>query len=289
MNYLLHIVIMCETYLILALAMNLLAGYSGLLSLTQAAFYGLGAYVAALLLTQAGASFPIALLGAIAFNLIACLPVVWFAVRLRDLFFVLATLAWQIIVFAILYNWTSFTNGPFGIIGIPKPELFGVSFNSLSSFALLEGITTVLVLVFFIGLHRTPLSRCFQGVRDDPLAMMSFGKNPAYFKTIAVVISSGVSAIAGVFFAAYFSFIDPTSFTLDESILILSIVLIGGLGTIKGSIAGALFYVLLPELLRFVDIPDAVAANLRMMIYATVLILVVMYRPHGFFGKFRFE
>lgn len=289
MNYLLHILIMCEIYLILALAMNLLAGYSGLLSLTQAAFYGIGAYAAALLLTQARATFPLALLGAIGINLIACLPVVWFAIRLRDLFFALATLAWQIIVFALLYNWTSFTNGPFGISGIPKPELFGLSFSSLHSFAILGGVITLLVLVFFIGLHSTPLSRLFQGVRDDQLAMMSFGKKPAYLKTLAVVLSSGVSAIAGVLFATYFSYIDPTSFTLDESILIISIVLIGGLGTIKGSIAGALFYVLLPELLRFINIPDAIAANLRMMIYASVLILVVMYRPYGFFGKYKFE
>lgn len=289
MNYLLHILIMCEIYLILALAINLLAGYSGLLSLTQAAFYGIGAYAAALLLTQAGSSFPVAFLGAIGINLIACLPVVWLAIRLRDLFFALATLAWQAIVFAILYNWTSFTNGPFGLSGIPKPEFFGLSFNSLPSFSILGGVITVLVLLFFIGLHRTPLSRFFQGVRDDQLAMMTFGKKPAYFKTLVVVISSGVSAIAGVLFATYFSYIDPTSFTLDESILIISIVLIGGLGTIRGSIAGALFYVLLPELLRSVNIPDDIAANLRMMIYAMVLILVVMYRPYGFFGKYKFE
>lgn len=289
MNYLLHILIMCEIYIILALAMNLLAGYSGLLSLTQAAFYGIGAYSAALLLTEYKVAFFLAFLGAVGINLIACLPVIWFAIRLRELFFAIATLAWQIIVFAVLYNWTSFTNGPYGITGIPKPEVFGLSFASLDSFVILGGIITVLVLLFFIGLHRIPLSRYFQGVRDDQLAMMSLGKKTAYFKTLSVVISSGVSAIAGVLFATYFSYIDPTSFTLDESILIISIVLIGGLGTIKGSISGALFYVLLPELLRFINIPDAVAANLRMMIYASVLILVVMYRPYGFFGKYRFQ
>ncbi|MEX0813710.1 MAG: branched-chain amino acid ABC transporter permease [Chitinophagales bacterium] len=289
MNYLLHILIMVEIYLILALAMNLLAGYSGLLSLTQAAFYGIGAYAAALLLTKSGVSFSMALLGAIVFNLVACLPVVWFSIKLRDLFFALATLAWQIIVFAVLYNWTSITNGPFGITGIPKPELFGFSFSSLPSFAILGGVVALLVLLFFIGLHRTPLSRFFQGVRDDQLAMMTFGKSPAYYKTVAIMLSSGFSAVAGVLYATYFSYIDPTSFTLDESILIISMVLIGGLGTIKGSLAGALFYILLPELLRFLNIPDAVAANLRMMIYASILVLVVMYRPYGFFGKYKFE
>ncbi len=289
MNYLLHILIMCEIYLILALAMNLLAGYSGLISLAQAAFYGLGAYTAALLMTNTHVSFTFILFLAFVINLITCLPVIWFAIRLRDLYFILATLAWQIIVFVLLYNWTSVTNGPFGITGIPKPELFGVKFSSLPAFATLGGVITGFILLFFIGLHRTPLSRFLEGVRDDQLAMMTFGKSPTYYKLIAIMISSGVSAIAGVLFTTYFSFIDPTSFTLNESILIISIVLIGGLGTIKGSIAGALFYVLLPEVLRFVEIPDAIAANFRMLIYATVLVLVVMFRPNGFFGKYKFE
>lgn len=289
MNYLLHILIMSEIYLILALAMNLLAGYSGMLSMTQAAFYGMGAYTTALLLTKVGLSFPLSLIGAMVFNFVTCIPIIWFSTRLRDLFFALSTLGWQIVVFSIMYNWVGVTNGPFGISGIPKAELFGFRFTSLPQFALLGGVFALLVLIFFIGLHRTPLSRLFKGVRDDQLAMMTFGKKPIYYKALAIFISSTVSAIAGALFATYFSYIDPTSFTLNESILIISIVLIGGLGSIKGSVAGALFYVLLPEALRFVNIPDALAANLRMMIYALILILVVMYRPHGFFGKYKFE
>lgn len=289
MNYLIHILVVFEIYVILALAMNLMVGYSGLLSLAQAAFYGIGAYVTALLLVNFSVPFPFAILLAILFNLIASIPVIWFSIRLRNLFFILATLAWQVIVFAVLYNWVSVTNGPFGITGIPKPELFGMQFRSLPDFAALGGGFALLTLLFFIGLHRTPLSRSFQGVRDDQLAVMTFGKNPGYYKSVAILISGGVSAIAGALFATYYSYIDPTSFTVHESILILSIVLIGGLGSVKGSVSGALFYVLLPEALRFLNIPDPVAANLRMMIFALVLILVVMFRPHGFFGKYQFE
>ncbi|MEX2411373.1 MAG: branched-chain amino acid ABC transporter permease [Candidatus Paceibacterota bacterium] len=289
MNYLIHILIVFEIYLILALAMNLMAGYSGLLSLAQAAFYGIGAYVTTLLLVNVSISFIPAVILAIIFNLIASVPIIWFAIKLRDLFFILATLAWQILVFAILYNWMSVTNGPYGITGIPKPELFGITFNTLPEFALFGGIITLLTLLFFVGLHKTPLSRFFQGVRDDQLAVMTFGKSPAYYKSIAILISGGASAVAGALFATYYSYIDPTSFTVDESILIISIVLIGGLGSVKGSFAGALFYVLLPEVLRFLDIPDSVAANLRIMIFALVLILVVMFKPHGFFGNYKFE
>lgn len=289
MNYALHILIVCEIYIILSLAMNLLAGYSGLLSFTQAGFYGIGAYTTAMFLVKLKLTFFLSLFGAVIITAISCLPVIWFSIRLRNLFFSLATLSWQIIVYTILYNFTSFTNGPFGMAGIPKPVIFGYQFNSLLSFSLLGGFLTILVLTFFILFHQTPLSRLIQGVRDDQLAMMTFGKSPAKYKSLAILVSSSVSAIAGCLFATYFSYIDPTSFTLDESILIFSIVLIGGLGTIKGSVAGALFYVLLPEALRFLNLPDAVAANFRMMLYALILIIMVIFRPYGFFGKYKFE
>lgn len=280
---------MFDIYLILALAMNLLAGQSGLLSLCQAAFYGLGAYAAALLMTVEGWGFLQASGAAIAINIMASLPVVWFSIRLRDLFFALATLSWQIIVFAVLYNWVGLTNGPFGVAGIPKPSLGGISLDSLPAFAFFSTFVGAAIVFLYVGFSNTPYARVLRGVRDDQLAAISFGKRPSYYKATAILLSSGTSAIAGVLFASYYSYIDPTSFTLDESILIISIVLIGGLDSVKGAVAGALFYILLPEALRFLPLPDAGAANLRMMLYAMVLILVVMYRPYGFFGKYRFE
>lgn len=289
MNYLYHISIICEIYIILSLSANLLAGYSGLLSLTQAGIYGIGGYVSAILLSKYGVSFPVSLIGAIGFNLIASIPILWFSIRLWDMFFCLATLAWQIIVFSIMYNWVSLTNGPYGITGVPKPSFLSIQFSMVSEYALFTGIVLILVLLFFVIFHRTPLSRYLKGVRDDHLAMISLGKRTSYYKVIAILLSVGFSSLAGALFASYFSYIDPTSFTVDESILIISIVLIGGLGSIRGSIAGALFYVLLPEILRLLQIPDLYSANLRMIIYAIILIIVVLFRPYGFFGKYRFE
>ncbi|MBK7970986.1 MAG: branched-chain amino acid ABC transporter permease [Bacteroidetes bacterium] len=180
-----------------------------------------------------------------------------------------------------LYNWISVTNGPFGINVIPKPEIFGFRFGSLGEFALLGGVITGITLIFFIAFHRTPLSRLFQGVRDDQLAMMTFGKKPGYYKSLAILISSGVSAVAGALFATYFSYIDPTSFTLNESILIISMVLIGGLG-VSRFCGGCFVLCIASRSFPFYKYSDAVAANLRMMIYALILILLVMYRPHGF-------
>lgn len=289
MNYLLHIFVMLEIYIILGLAMNLLAGYSGLLSLAQAAFYGTGAYITAMLLVNFGYSFPATFSIVVLVSLLACIPIIVFAIRFRDLFFILATLAWQVIVYSVLYNWVSVTNGPYGISGIPKPVVFGYSFESLNQFALFAGLVCLSVLFFFYALNRSPLVRYLQGVRDDQLAMLTFGKSPSYYKAIAIGISSAISAIAGVLYATYFSFIDPSSFSINESILIISIVLIGGLGTIRGSVAGAFFYVLLPELLKLFNVPDSSASNIRMMVYAFILILMVIYRPYGFFGNYRFE
>jgi branched-chain amino acid transport system permease protein len=289
LNYFYHILIIFEIYLILALTMNLLAGYSGLLSLAQAAFYGIGAYSFAILLINWQVHFIIALVFSVCFNIIICIPVIYFSIRLRDLYFVLATLAWQVIIFAVLYNWVSLTKGPFGIAGIQKPELFGIYFNTLDKFLILSSVLSLMILIFFFLLKKTHISRIFQAVRDDQIVLMTFGKKPQYYKALSVFIASGITAIAGVLFATYYSYIDPTSFTLNESILIISIVLIGGLGSVKGSIAGALFYVLLPEGLRFLNMPDDIAANLRMIIYALILILVVLFRPYGFFGKYKFE
>ena len=289
MNYAIHVLVTFEIYLILSLAMNYLAGYSGMLSMTQAALYGIGAYVTAILMLDLSAPFLVAVVIAVIFNLIASVPIIWFAARLRNLFFAMATLSWQMIVFHVLQNWISLTNGPFGISGIPKPEMFGIQFAKLADFALVSGLFAIVVLAFYVGLNYTPLSRLHRGMRDDELAVMSYGKNPTHLKSIAILIASATTAIAGALYATYYSYIDPTSFSIHESILILSMVLIGGLGSVRGSIAGALFYVSLPELLRFMDLPDAAAANLRIIIFALALVLVVKYRPFGFFGTYKFD
>lgn len=288
MNYWLHILISLELYLILALAMNLLAGFTGLLSLSQAGTYGIGAYTYALLTSAQGWSFFPAAAVAMLVAMLLSIPVIICAVRLRGLFFALATLALQAVCFAVLYNWVSLTNGPYGISGVPRPQVLGSTLNDLPGMALFAGLIAAGVLGCFVWLRRTHLFRLLQGVRDDQLALMGLGHDPARYKAIAILIASAFTGLAGALFASYYSYIDPSSFTLEESILILSIVLIGGAGSILGSVAGAAFYVLLPELLRFLQLPDEAAPHVRMMVYAAVLITVVLYRPHGFFGKYRF-
>ena len=128
-----------------------------------------------------------------------------------------------------------------------------------------------------------------QATRDDQIAVLSLGKNPNYYKRISIILSAVIAGVAGTLYATYATYIDPTSFTLNESILILSIVLIGGAGRIVGPVTGAIIYILLPELLKFLQMPDGIAANMRMILFGLLLVLIVRFKPKGIFGKFMIQ
>lgn len=286
MNYILHISVMLEIYILLALSANQKVGLSGLLSLAQAVFYGLGAYTAAITITKFGFSYWLALPVAILICVIAALHFSFVAGKVRELYFSLATLALQIIFFSVAYNWIPVTNGSYGISGITNPEFFGLKINTPASFALFGGIWVLLIVLFYVWFLKTPISRLIQATRDDQIAVLSLGKNPNYYKRISIMLSAVIAGIAGTLYATYTTYIDPSSFTLDESILILSIVLIGGAGRIIGPITGAVIYILLPELLKFLQMPDSIAANMRMILFGLLLVLIVRFKPKGLFGKY---
>ncbi len=286
MNYLLHISVMLEIYILLALSANQKVGLSGLLSLAQAVFYGLGAYTASITITKFEFSYWLALPIAILICVIAGLLFSFVAGKVRELYFSLATLALQIIFFSVAYNWIPVTNGSYGISGISNPEIFGLKINTPASFALFGGVWVLLVILFYVWFLKTPISRLIQATRDDQIAVLSLGKNPNYYKRISIMLSAVIAGIAGTLYATYTTYIDPSSFTLDESILILSIVLIGGAGRIIGPITGAVIYILLPELLKFLQMPDSIAANMRMILFGLLLVLIVRFKPKGLFGKY---
>lgn len=286
MNYLLHILVMLEIYMLLALSANQKVGLSGLLSLAQAVFYGVGAYATAITITRFGFSYWLALPVAMLTCVIVALLFSFIAGKVRELYFSLATLALQIIFFSVAYNWKSVTNASFGISGISNPEIFGLKINSPGSFALFGGVWVFVVILFYSWFLKTPISRMIQATRDDQIAVLSLGKTPNYYKRISIMLSAIIAGIAGTLYATYTTYIDPTSFTLDESILILSIVLIGGVGRIIGPVTGAVIYVLLPEVIKFLQMPDSIAANMRMILFGLLLVLIVRFKPKGIFGKY---
>ncbi|MDR3666075.1 MAG: branched-chain amino acid ABC transporter permease [Ignavibacteriaceae bacterium] len=287
MDYIFHIIILINIYIILTTSTNLLVGMTNLLSLGQAAFYGLGAYFSVLALMVLHLTIiPALLFSAICTSLMSLL-IAYPSLRLKGDYFVLATLGFQLIIYTILYNWISVTKGPFGISGIPSPSLFGLLYISgIYSFLVLSSVLAAMVIYIFYKLIHSPFGRALKGVRDDELSLLSIGRNVTSLKIWAFTLSSGFIAIGGCLYASYVAYIDPTSFNLDEAIFILAAVLIGGTGNIKGPIIGAVFVVVLPELLRLVGLPDSIGANLRQIIYGLTIILLMRFRPQGIAGEY---
>lgn len=288
MNWL-HILFMCEIYIILALSANLVSGYTGLLSFAYAAFYGLGAYATTLVMKNFGLDYFPALLIVVGFNILVSFVITFFSIRLKDLYFTLATLAFQVVVFTTLYNWEKVTGGSYGISEIPGVSIFGYQLSETRNYAILGGVFALAVIAFFYFFQKTPFVRLLECIRDRELGAVSLGKNISYYKFICNSVAAAFTAIAGSLFAVYNSYIDPTSFTLSESILIVNMILIGGTGNLIGPIFGACFYVMLPELTRLIPISSTQGASLQMIIYSLILILVVRFKPNGLFGKFKFQ
>ena len=285
MNYLIHLLIMIGIYLIQVYGLNLVVGYSGLLSLCQAVFYGIGAYACTLLMLNLHLPFGGALALGSAFTGIFALALAPASLRFRGDTFVIVTLGVQMIVFTILYNWMGLTRGPYGIPGIPRPELFGHAITSLPGYLLLTSCILLLVFACISMIHKSPFGLALKALRDNEMAATGLGKSPVAMFRHAFVIAAFCGGLSGGLFATYVTYIDPTSFTLDESIFLVTILLVGGSGNRIGPLLGTLFMLLLPELLRFLGLPDTIAPNVRQIIYGVVLILLMFLRPQGIAGE----
>ncbi len=286
MDYILHIGVMLNIYILLVLSANLPIGLANLLSMCQAAFYGIGAYFSAYFLMQFNLPFIVIALIVMSLTGICSLIVSFASVKLKGDYFVLATLAFQMIVFTVLYNWTSVTRGPYGIPGIPSIKIGGIwELSGTLNYFIFTALITVIAILLFRALKYSPFGRVLTAIRSDEYSVSALGRSPIRFKTWAFFISAAFSGLAGLIYASYVSYIDPTSFTIDESIFILTALFIGGIGNIKGPVLGAVFVVIIPEILRFVGLPDSIAANLRQIIYGVALVLIMYYRPQGIWGK----
>jgi len=275
MDYILHLGILICIYTILAQSLSLVAGYSGQISLAQAGFYGIGAYVSALLTVNFG--YPVLLTLPLAMILSGILAYVVskVAVNTVDDYYIIITLGIQIVIFSIINNWQEVTRGPLGILGIPSFSVFEFEFDSKFSFLMLSIFFAGLIWFILYNVTKSPFGRALRSLSEDEVYTKSLGKNVGGFKVASFVISGVLASIAGVLYAHYISYIDPTSFTIDESIFILSIVIIGGMRNLKGIFYAAAFLVFLPEALRFVGMPSSIAANMRQIIYGLALILVI--------------
>jgi branched-chain amino acid transport system permease protein len=287
MEYFIHLAILFSIYAILGLSLNLVVGYTGLLSVAQAAFYGIGAYITALLLVNAGWNFFLALIvGMIASGIIAFAMGLVLSKFDGD-YYALASLGFGVIAYSVFLNWQNLTNGPLGIPGIPRPNFFGIVFSENIWYLLLAVIILALVYLLCRFIVRSSFGRVLAAIREDEKAIQVFGYKTLYYKLAIFVIGAMLAALAGALYASYISYIDPSTFTVNESIFILAIIILGGLADLRGSVVGAAFLVLLPEFLRFVGFPDEIAAQMRQAVYGLLLVLLMLYRPQGLMGKYK--
>ncbi|HEY4524593.1 MAG TPA: branched-chain amino acid ABC transporter permease [Candidatus Paceibacterota bacterium] len=287
MEYLIHLAILVGIYAILGVSLNLVVGFTGLLSVTQAAFYGLGAYTTALLLVNFGVNFFLAaIIGMILTAMISFLIGLVLS-RFRGDYYALGSFSFNIIIYSVFLNWQAVTRGPLGIPGVARPSLFGLTFSSNFSFLLLTLSLLLLTFLFTRWLTVSSFGRVLKAIREDETALQVFGYRPIHYKLVIFVIGAALAALAGALFASYITFIDPSSFVLFESIFILAIIILGGLANLKGSVLGALFLILLPEALRFVGFPSDVAAQMRQVVYGLILVFLMLYRPQGLMGEYK--
>jgi branched-chain amino acid transport system permease protein len=258
-------------------------------SIAQAAFFGLGAYTAALLAVNCGISFWLCVTSGMILSAVISVLISIPSLRLHDDFFAIATFAFQVVVFNVFNDLMSVTRGPLGIPGIPNPKVFGISIKShLDFFILVASFAAASTCVVWL-ITTSPFGRVLRAIREDQDLPLALGKNALRFKVVAFAVSGALAATAGALYAYYITYIDPTSFTVMESILILSMVIVGGAASLWGPVVGAAVLVVLPEALRFVGMPVAVAANVRRVVYGLLLVIMMIFRPRGLVGRYGFR
>jgi branched-chain amino acid transport system permease protein len=242
-----------------------------------------------LIVTNFGLPFLAAVLMSMALAALISFVVSLPSLRLHDDYFVIATFGFQMILFSVFNNWMELTRGPLGIPGIPRPVVFGWHIDTHLEFFILAASFACFAYFVVWRMTSSPFGRVLNAIREDEVFAKALGKNTLRFKVSAFAISATLAASAGCLYAHYITYIDPTSFTVMESILIISMVIIGGAGSLAGPLVGAVVLVTLPEALRFIGLPSAVAANLRQIIYGSLLVIMMMFRPRGLVGKYGFN
>jgi branched-chain amino acid transport system permease protein len=275
MDYLLHLFVFVLLYGVVALSLNVASGFTQLISLTQAGFFGVGGYTTAILATRYALPLWVNLLLGMAAAGLVALPVAFVALRTVEDYFVICTLGMGVILFSVMNNWMELTHGPLGIPSIPPVSFFGYELTAKWEWVLMAGVCYAAVFWVARNLKRSALGRILIAIGDDEIFCQSLGKNVGLAKLQSLVLGAMLAAVPGALYAHYVAFVDPTSFTINESIFILSIIIVGGMGNLWGSLAATAFMILVPEALRFVGLPGAVAANVRQMLYCAALVIVI--------------
>ena len=266
--YITHLIFMVTLYAVMSCGLNIVVGITGLANMAQATFFGIGAYVTAILATEFGLPFYVDVLAsaivAMIFGLILGMP----TLRLKGFFLSLVTIGFAQVIRIVELNWVSLTKGPMGITAIPAARIGDFRFDR-PAYVYYTLFMLVIILYVTKRLLSSKIGRALRAINNDEVVAKSLGINITYYKTFAFALSSFFAGIAGSIYAQYISFVSPDSFTQNDSTTLLCMVILGGSGTLYGPIIGAFVLILAPEIFRFSD-------NYRLIFVGIVMIVGIL-------------
>jgi branched-chain amino acid transport system permease protein len=282
MDYIIHLIILVGIYLLLAQSFNFTM-LGGLFNLSHIACYAIGAYATALLSVDYDQSLFVCLPASMLISALLALLIGAISTRLSHDYFAIGTLAFASVITALLINWKELTRGVLGIPGIPRPDFFSIDFYENNNFLAL--LTCLLLIVYFLlyCLFKSKLANQLKAISEHEQVSLALGIKVSRVKNISFAIASSIAGLAGGIFAYYLNYIDPSSFGLQEMVFVISIVILGRPGSFWGTIAATFFLVLLPEPLRFIDLPPSILGPMRQFLYALILFAVVYWKKEKLF------
>lgn len=280
MGFLVHNLILILIYFVLVGSYNLMLGSLGILHFGQAAFFTLGAYASAML-TLAGIPLIVAVPIAMAISGLTGFLIGIPCLRIKGHYLALATLGLSEVIRLILLNWSSFTGGPIGIRGIPKPEIFGITFSTKPEILLLYAVITALVLILIYRIMQSPYGKVLESIREDEVAAESLGKNIVRYKMQIFTISSALAGLAGSMYAHSYTYIDPSLTKIPSMIFVLVLLITGGTGNFWGALIGPTVIIGAFESMRLLPIPSEFVGTIQQILYGLIFILIILFRPQG--------
>jgi branched-chain amino acid transport system permease protein len=280
--YTLRIADMILIWSMLTVGQNLITGFCGQLAMGHAAFYGIGAYTSALLVMKLGVPYPAALAAAACAAALLGIIVGFPAMRISGDYLFIVTIGFGEIVRLIFLNWQGVTNGPLGIPGVPPPDFFGYKIMDNTQFFYFSLALLALVVWATYRIVNSDIGRSFQAIREDETAALAMGVNITYYKVLAFTIGAFFAGIAGSVMSGFVSLVGPQSFTIDESVLIFEMAILGGLGSIPGSILGTAIVITANESIRQLS-------DYRLYVGGLILLGLMIWRPQGIMGTVRLK
>ncbi len=281
MNYLFNILILICIYIILATSLDIVFSHAGIFSVSHAAFFGTGALVYAILSKIGINNFFLILIIVAVVTSVLALIIAASTLRIKGDYFIIASFGFQMIAFDIFYNWVRFTSGASVIYAIPKPVIFGMIVDSNMKYFFLALFFTFICLFICWRLSYSRFGLILRAIKEDEIAIQASGRNPLFYKIKALVLSGILAAVAGTLYSGHLTIFVPNAYSVDLSIAIIAMIIVGGSGSVLGVTLGSTLLIILPQFISFLKLPITIVGPIQRLIYGILLVVFMRIRPEG--------